>query len=412
MGDLLWLHSGGSFNKEPENDLGNYPSRFDLGGEPPGEPNVMNNLFDDIVPEEAKKGMIDYRCIYFWNPAAANAITDVQVDIAQCEECIPSGILFHGSILQNDIQEIVIDCTGYSTTPDIGGYVIFSTEFGAPFTVYWTEGGWAQFKDDLQARLNALAWGSGIIVTMLGPGDFEIEFAGEVGNRNVCLMRVVQNDLTLKGRSRFHTETYFGEDPYNGFGDSIVRTVEPISDAVPQSGELHIYNPITGLWEAFPYNLHTSHEFILAKSLDFNMVGFKGTSASGSTGDVNYAENWQRHYPSPVYYGGYPNGQNLPLPVPWGVIDAPVSDKSCIICITKKQEGHPINTIAQEIPTDTTEPDDVTFTQTQIPVGNLRPNEGFYWWIKRETPSMSPPCLQHFVNLTVDAMKVTWPLQN
>jgi hypothetical protein len=352
------------------------------------------------MPEDAMKGLIDYRCIYFWNPAVSNAVTDTKVAIAQCEACIPSGVLFHGSRLQNDIQKIEINCE-----PDEGGYAIFVTEFGPPFTVYW-KGDWSEFAADMQSRINELPWCPEVTVSLEGDGVLIVEFMGEVGNRNVCLMRVVQNSLLHMGSSRYNTETYFSCDGYNSFGSSMIRTVQPISDSVPQSGKLYVYNPLNGAWAGLSYNMHTAFEFMLDDSLEFNMVGFKGSCSP--KGSLDYPQNWQRQYPSPAYYG---DGHNLPLPVPWGMIEVPGGDdKPCQICIGKKAQGYPINTIADEIATDIDAPMSVDFSQETIPVGNLRPNEGFYWWIKRETPSASPPCLEHFVNLKVNAMKVSWPL--
>ena len=124
MGELLWLHSGGAFNKEPENDLGNYPSEFEISGEPPEGQNTMNNLFDDVMPEEY--GMVDYRCFYFWNPNTAAAMEDIKLKLSQCDSC--GSDIQYGSKLQNDKQEIEIHCLNESE-PDENGFVIFDAIF-------------------------------------------------------------------------------------------------------------------------------------------------------------------------------------------------------------------------------------------------------------------------------------------
>ncbi|NIQ14485.1 MAG: hypothetical protein GTO02_08805, partial [Candidatus Dadabacteria bacterium] len=378
MGELLWLHSGGAFNKEPENDLGNFPSKFQISGEPPAELNRMNNLFDDVMPEEA--GMTDYRCFYIWNSYTEIAIEGISMELQQCLEC--GSDIEHGSKLQNDIQEITITCTNESE-PDIGGFVIFQIEMGAPFTVYYN-GDWCQFRNDLQARIREQPWCE--LVTVEGCNPFTVEFRGGVGNRNMQMIKVIQNDLTNFGLCRYNTQIYFACDAWNGFGDEIVLVVQPISNHVPLSGILRIYNPLTGLWDEYPYHNHDTYRFFLTRSLEFNLVGFLGScppigiEPAPDLGPGYYIslyndpKNWQRWYPSPVYYGGYPAGPNR-LPAPWGVVEAPCDKDYCQVCIVKKQEGSPINSIAEPILTEFTAPDS-EFSTLIFVVGNLKPNEG------------------------------------
>lgn len=400
MGELLWLHSGGAFNKEPENDLGNYPSRFEISGEPPEEPNTMNNLFDDVMPEESD--MIDYRCFYFWNPNTVVAMEGIALKLSQCNSC--GSDIEYGSKLQNDIQEISIVCKDGSS-PDIGGYVIFDTEFGAPFTVYY-DGDWCTFGVGLQTRIREQAWCTEVTVTECNP--FTVTFKGGVGNRNVQLIRVVQNNLTNYGLCRYNTQIYFSCDPHNGFTDKIILVVQPISNHVPQVGTLRIYNPLTGLWDSYSYNKHDTYRFYLIGSLEFNLVGFLGNCPPiGSPPNLyNDPKNWQRWYPSPVYYT---NDGPQPLPVPWGVIEAPCDKNYCQVCIKKVKEGSPINTIAKPIPTEFDMPDS-EFSKKKYSVGNLRPNEGFYWWVQRTTPSVISCCLRDYFDINATGTKVTYPL--
>jgi hypothetical protein len=173
------------------------------------------------------------------------------------------------------------------------------------------------------------------------------------------------------------------------------------------------------LWDIYPYNSHDLYTFDLSKPLEFNLVGFLGScppvgvvpnpaNPAQYINLYNDPKNWQRWYPSPIYYGGKP-GEPLPLPVPWGVIEAPCDKNYCQICIVKKQEGSPINTIAKPILTEFTAPDS-EFSKQNYFVGNLRPNEGFYWWTKRTTPSVIDCCLRDYFDIRVVGEKVTWPL--
>jgi hypothetical protein len=421
MGELLWLHSGGAFNKEPEDDLGNYPSKFQISGEPPEEPNTMNNLYDDVMPEEG--GMVDYRCFYFWNPNTVVAMEGIELELTQCDDC-GSDILY-GSKLQNDIQEITIICNEGlepdESLPDKNGFVIFDTEFGPPFTVYW-KGSFCQFGVDLQARLNEQPWCESVTVTGCNP--YKVEFKGGVGNRNVRMIRVVQNDLVNYGLCRYNTQIYFACDIWNGYGDKIILVVQPISPHVPLSGILRIYNPLTGLWDAYAYDSHDDYTFDLVDALKFNLVGFLGSCPP--TGTVrnpdqpdptapdayinlyNDPKNWQRWYPTPIYYGQNPPGP-LPLPVPWGVLEAPCDKDYCQVCIKKIKEGSPINSIAKPILTEFIMPDVTEFSKKTYAVGNLKPNEGFFWWTQRTTPPMHC-CLRDYFDVHVVGKKVTWPL--
>jgi hypothetical protein len=189
--------------------------------------------------------------------------------------------------------------------------------------------------------------------------------------------------------------------------------VQPISSHVPQTGILRIYNPLTGLWDSYGYYSHDDFRFYLSTPLQFNLVGFLGSCpptqfpGGGIQDTLNYPENWQRWYPSPAYYGGTPGGP-LPLPAPWGVIEAPCDRDYCQVSIDKIQEGSPINSVAKPILTEFTEPDS-EFSTLIYEVGNLRPNEGFFWWIKRMSEGASC-CLRDYFDIHATGNKVSWPL--
>lgn len=436
MGELLWLHSGGAFNKNPDNDLGNYPSRFEISGGPSDEQNIMNNLYDNIMPNEA---VTDYRCFYLWNPNTSFAMEDIELELTQCNTCLTE--IEYGSKLQDDIQQISITCLNESM-PDIGGFIILDTEFGSPFTISYT-GDWGAFGVEMQTRINEQPWCEDVTVTGINP--FIITFTGGVGNRCVQPIRVVQNDLTNYGLCRYNTQIYFACDAWNGYNDSIVLVVQKISDHVPLTGFLRIYNPLNGLWDSYQYYNHDAYNFYLSTPLQFNLVGFLGSCPPIGVlyspmydpaypgyyvSAYNDPQNWQRWYPSPVYVDK--DGNSLPLPVPWGVIEAPCDHNYCQVDVCKIQEGSPINTIAKPILTEFNTPDS-SFTNTLIEVGNLRPNEGFYLWIQRTARFISccsftdisrisgigdplccsviSCCSQDFLSINVAGVKVDWPLQ-
>jgi hypothetical protein len=445
MATLLWLHSGGSFNKEPENDLGNYPSQFEISGEPPEEANVFNNLFDDVTPLEAQNGSTDYRCFYLWNDNVTSAIINLSVQLGLCFSCGSS--ISYGSDFANDVQKITIACVGTEDkNPDIGGFVIFDTEFGPPFTIYYN-GSWTQFGADLQTALNMQPWCDTVTVTGLNP--FIITFQGGSGNRRVQLIRVVQNNLSAGTLCRYNTQIYQACNDWNRYQATQVKVVQKISSTIAQIGTLRIYNPLTGLWDSYDYNGHNDYIFFLVNPLQFNLVGFLGSCPPVYTypGDPNLpsddnlllddSQNWQRWFPSPVntdedvdtdQFEGLEAGENTDpskdndfdifpsLSVPWGVIEVTPcpGNNMCQVCVTKVADGGPINTIAAPILTENSPPDlgtsSFTSSTLPIPIGNLRPNEGFFLWVQRTTAPSTTPCFRDYFTITATGTQVTWPL--
>jgi hypothetical protein len=197
------------------------------------------------------------------------------------------------------------------------------------------------------------------------------------------------------------TLTYYASDSWNGVGDSQIQTVEEISDSIPTSGTLSVYNPLTGLWDSIEYNNTDTNNFYLNGPLTFNLVGFLGTQPP--YGDLDDPQNWQRSDTSPE--------TNEQLPMPWGVVQAPTTDKVCQIAITKTQKGGPINTYATPILNGFKMPLDVaSFTSSPIAFGNLRPDEGFFVWVQRTVPIEAGACYQDAFAVQLNANTVAWPL--
>jgi hypothetical protein len=51
---------------------------------------------------------------------------------------------------------------------------------------------------------------------------------------------------------------------------------------------------------------------------------------------------------------------------------------------------------------------DSEFSKSKYPVGNLRPNEGFFWWVQRTTPPGC--CLRDYFDIIASGTKVSWPI--
>lgn len=391
--NIKWLHSNGPTNKEPSHDLGNFPSEFEIAQVP------MNNLFDDVSPEESSEGLTDYRCFYICNTHINETIEDVIVTLTPMQESGGSEVEI-GSVLQNDIQQIFIegspDSGGTGGGPASGGYVIFQAEFGPPFTVHYDATGFCGFMADFETKIKMID--PGIVVTDAGGGTcnpFNVEFGGSLKNRKVKLIKVVQNDLLIKDWGTYKTASYSGGNA-NGVGDKFIRVTRPINFAyVLASGTLYAYNPeadggtfvpleyikITSDTDTPPYDL-----FELLNPLPFSLPGRYGPD-------------------SPVF----PSGIESPLPAGYGTIEVPLIDNTALVHICKQQDGSPINCIATPVANDTTEPENATFTTTSLEIGTLYPQECFFLWAKRDTAPGTGPFLQDNFSLTFKGMAVNWP---
>ncbi len=65
--DLSLVYSGSSTNNDPNLSLGGASSSFRVSSD------VINNLFDDVQPEESLEGHEDYRCLYMFNDSEETA---------------------------------------------------------------------------------------------------------------------------------------------------------------------------------------------------------------------------------------------------------------------------------------------------------------------------------------------------
>jgi len=382
------LHSGGAFNKEPNFDLGNHPSEFQIAEAP------MNNLYDDVNPEEAESGLIDFRCFYIFNTHTAETMHEVKLELDP-SQCADGSTITFGSDLVDDVQCLALLTTENAlmkSEPDTKGFVIFDTEFGPPFTVEWP-GSFGIFAFVLEEQLNNQPFCDSCTVS--GSNPYTITFKGDAGNRLVKLLRVVQNNLLSKQAATFDTVTYTQSDDFNKGpnldGNILVpgaKKIKVTTTINPQYvlpfGTLRVYNPATGLYELVDYLSFSGDTFTLFIPLTFDLPGKIGTE-------------------SVVF-----DDEGIPLPVPFGTLEAPVKEHLALISIKKEIDGSPINAIAPPIAKDTDIPDS-TFGAAPIDIGTLRPQEGFFIWTKRTTGPGTLPKLADCFNLKFSAIAKSWP---
>lgn len=186
--DITVVLSGGTINIDPNRSLGGDPSNS------PIIDGILNNLFDDVSPEESESGHEDYRCIYFFNDGTT-PVYSVKVFIVEDFE---KGATIEVGIQQrNEIQRIQV------TGSLAGGQITLSYE-GVEFTSNFNAdlGTWAT---TLETTLNSLVDGSGdpllreVTVNAQATDSqtkiFDISFVGIDGSRNHSEFILVSNNL-------------------------------------------------------------------------------------------------------------------------------------------------------------------------------------------------------------------------
>lgn len=186
--DISIVLSGGSSNSNPSNSIGGAPSSYHLTS------GVLNNLFDDITPEETTAGVTDYRCVYVFNDGTS---TVFNVRIWIYATVTGGGDVSLGILAIDEVQRIVIDNTV------TGGNLVLSYA-GIQFTVnYESElSDWAQ---SIQNSLNTLldTGGKHLLREVEVSGQltstaiiFDVLFTGQDGSRSHEVITVVENNLT------------------------------------------------------------------------------------------------------------------------------------------------------------------------------------------------------------------------
>jgi hypothetical protein len=182
--DLSLVYSGGTNNNDPNLALGGASSSFRVSSD------VINNLFDDVQPEESTDGQEDYRCLYFFNDSGE---TCYNVTMWIADEEVGGSTIEVGVNATDEFQRIVL--SGGSIT---GGALkisfadlVFVTDYNADL------GDWA---NDIQTKLRGLGAGlSDVVVTAQNAGGgvtiFDVAFGGEDGKRAQPDMLIFENAL-------------------------------------------------------------------------------------------------------------------------------------------------------------------------------------------------------------------------
>jgi len=343
--EIKWLHSNSLDNKDPDLDLGGNQSKFEIAINP------MNNLFSDVKPSDATDGYIDYRCFYIANKKPDITYTNVLLTLTSDDLCSTIDI---GSKLENDQQRITV-----FSTPDVGGYIILQTEFGSPFTCYWT-GSAATFANEIQTKIRMTFLCDDVTVTYEGGPviSYLVEFAGVAQNRKVGLIQLLQNNFVSQQGPEYRVASYISADPFNGSGDTQVKVIYPIQ--APDSGIVNVFNVSTDSFDHMNYISYIDDTFYLTTPLTTNLV----------PGD----EVW---------------------------VDLTTPQKTAVVEITKVTDGSPIQQIAEVIESPTDEPD--WDEDNTLDVGTLLPGDSFFVWVKRDTGAGTPGCTGNFtITLTAD----------
>lgn len=186
--DISVVLSGGTINISPNDSLGGDPSST------PFTTNTVNNMFDDISPEQSRDGYEDYRCLYIFNDGEL-PIYSAKIWVE--EEFSDGASVLLGLDLKDEIQRITISgsVSGGSLTLSYGDES-FVSSYNASLAA------WATALED---SLNALESDdesllSGVTVTaqnISGGGvAFDVRFLELDGRRNHDTILLVANNLT------------------------------------------------------------------------------------------------------------------------------------------------------------------------------------------------------------------------
>lgn len=160
--DFTFVYSGGRGNRDHERSLGGPASVQAIVGP------VLDNLFNDLKPQDKVLGRVDWRCFYVFNGNATDALYNSKIFISS-ETAGGAGVDL-GFLLLRDRQKVSLGSLpggGSATFGYAGGEV--SADWG---------GGLAAFAANLAAGLNEVA-GRGVAgVRDVGAVDFTIEFSG------------------------------------------------------------------------------------------------------------------------------------------------------------------------------------------------------------------------------------------
>ena len=217
-GDIVYFMSGGSGNSNPSNSIGGDPSSSPISG-------LVNNLFDNISPEETVAGKTDYRCFYIFNQ---NGIDSLYNTIFYLNSQISGGSgITIGVKEATDVQQINI--SGIDGLP---GTFTIAYE-GDPVTVAY-DSDLAVWSANLQDGINNNTSLSGVVSnassSASGSASFSLSFEGEDNNRYHELITLVSNDMS--GATTFSISKITNGSPVNSIADLLDFDTNAPNDVV------------------------------------------------------------------------------------------------------------------------------------------------------------------------------------
>jgi hypothetical protein len=218
--DIVFVLSGGSFNKDPN---------LSLGGDPSSQLVISNTFFNRVTEDESREGNVDFRCFYVFNNNLTDTFYDTELFI---QDEIPKGSnILLGATIINDVQQLVV-----SGTPTSGSFTLsFDT---SNFVVNFDSNPvtWAlNFENALNA-ISQLNTTQVSINQFLPTTIFTITFANEDGKRNQPLLQLVTNGLSPASSITINKITE--GSPINSISSSIDV------DIAPPNGILFSSSPI------------------------------------------------------------------------------------------------------------------------------------------------------------------------
>lgn len=180
--DIVFVLSGGSANSNPNQSLGGNPSSHQITGS-------INNLFDDISPEEALAGREEHRCFYIFNNSEDYTLYELELYIESSTEGGSS--IDIGVRVADEVQKITIENVAS------GGTITFAYEEETAVVNYDADGDvWATNVETALLTFTAFHDISVEFGETVDDFIFFVTFQGVDTERAFSLITVDDNSLT------------------------------------------------------------------------------------------------------------------------------------------------------------------------------------------------------------------------
>ena len=192
--DIELHHSNGPANADPLMDLGGPISTALLDSA------ALNNLFNDLTPEESRQGITDFRCFYIKNTNATDTLRNAKLWIDSDDI---NWLISIGINVIDEIQKVVVTGTGF---PNEGNsFELKVPDYSPNFTVLY-DPNITKWVGNFQEEIRGVEGLPEVRVTVDGEVPdvtFTIDFGGEdkmrtIGqarSRDLSLIEVVSDDL-------------------------------------------------------------------------------------------------------------------------------------------------------------------------------------------------------------------------